>query len=79
MGNRSMCGKCGPAPTRKSQWGARFGGQDPCPRIGSPVGNQARIVHRPLLGLLLLKLPHPELRQQIQGEGLLLHIFKVTS
>ena len=48
MGNRSKRGKCGPAPTRKSQWGVRFGGQDSCPQIGSPMGNQALIVPRPL-------------------------------
>ena len=65
LGNRSTSGKCGPTPTRKSQWGARFGGQDPCPRIGSPMGNQACIVPRLLWDLLLLKLPHPELRQQM--------------
>ena len=33
-------------------------------RIGSPVANQACIVPRPVWDLLLLKLPHPELRQQ---------------
>ena len=65
MGNRSKRGKCGPAPTRKSQWGASFSGQNPYPQIGSPVGNQALIVPRPLWDLLLLKLPHPELRQQM--------------
>ena len=65
MGNRSKHGKCGPAPNRKSQWGARFAGQDPHPRIGSPVGNQACIVPRLLLDLLLLKLPHSGLRQQM--------------
>ena len=27
MGNHSKHGKCGPAPTQKSQWGARFGGR----------------------------------------------------
>ena len=48
MGNHSKRGKCGPAPTQKSQWGARFGGQDPHPQIGSPVGNQALIVPGPL-------------------------------
>ena len=37
----------------------------PNPRIGSPVGNQACIVPRLLCDLLLLKLPHPELRQQV--------------
>ena len=48
MGNCSTSGKCGPAPTWKSQWGARFSRQDPCPQIVSPVGNQACIVPRPL-------------------------------
>ena len=27
MGNHSKHGKCGPAPTRKSQWGARLAGR----------------------------------------------------
>ena len=31
MGNSSKRGKCGPAPTWKGQWGARFSGQDPPP------------------------------------------------
>ena len=35
------------------------------PWIGSPVGNQAYIVPRLLWDLLLLILPHPELRQQL--------------
>ena len=65
-----MHGKCGPAPTWKSQWGARFCGQDPHPWIGSPVGNQACIAPKPLGDLLLLKLPHPELRQQMFTEYL---------
>ena len=51
-----------PAPTQKSQWGVRFDGQDPLPRIGSPMGNQACIVPRLLWDLFLLKIPHPELR-----------------
>ena len=71
IGNCSMRGKCGPAPTRKSQWGARVGRQDPRPRTGSPVGNQACIVHRLLWDLLSLKLPHPGLRQQMFTECLL--------
>ena len=59
VGNHSKHGKCGPAPTRKSQWGARFSVQDLHPRIGSPVGNQALIVPRPLQGLLFAKTPSP--------------------
>ena len=58
-------GKCGPAPTQKGQWGARSGTQDPRSQTGSPMGNKACIVPRPLWGFLLLKLPHPELRQQM--------------
>ena len=46
-------------------WGRGDNTQGPRPWIGSPVGNQACIVPRPLWGLLLLKLPHPELRQQM--------------
>ena len=45
--------------------GSKVGKQDPCSQIGSPVGNQVCIVSRLLRGLLLLKLPHPELRQQM--------------
>ena len=46
MGNRGKPGKCGPAPTRKSQWGARFSRQNPRPQIGSPLVNQACILRR---------------------------------
>ena len=47
VGNHSKHWKCGSAPTRKSQWGAsKVSGQDPHPRIGSPLGNQACIVPR---------------------------------
>ena len=42
-----LCGT-GPAPTLKSQWGVRSGTQDPGPWLGSPMGNQACIVPRPL-------------------------------
>ena len=59
MGNWSKHGKCGSAPTWKSQWGASFGGQHPRPRIGSPVGNQALIVPRPLYDMLFAKTPSP--------------------
>ena len=64
------CGKCSPAPTQKGQWGARSGTQAPHSWIGFPVGNQACIVPRLLWGLLLLKLPHPGLRQQMFTEYL---------
>ena len=58
--NHSLwCGRRSPAPTRKGQWGARPGTQDPHPRIGSPVGNQACIVPRPLWDLLFAKTPSP--------------------
>ena len=65
IGNLSAHGKWSPAATRKSQWGARSGTQDPRPRIGFPMGNQACVVPRLLWDLLLLKLPGPELRQQV--------------
>ena len=55
MGKCSTCEKCGPALTWKSQWGPSFSGQDPCPWIGSPVGNQTCIVPSLLWDLLLLK------------------------
>ena len=57
--------------------GREVGGQDPHPWIGSPVGNQACIVPRLLWDLLLLKLPHPELRQQMFTEYL--HLPKVCA
>ena len=44
---------------------SKVGRQDPRPWIGSPVGNQACTVPRLPWDLLLLKLPHPELRQQM--------------
>ena len=66
IGNCSMHGKCGPAPTWKSQWGVRFGRQDPCPQTGSPMGNQACIVPRLLWDLLLLKSPHPEIQHTLR-------------
>ena len=50
--------------------GNEVGGQDPRPWISSPVGNQAYIVLRLLRDLLLLKLPHPELRKQMFTEYL---------
>ena len=55
VGNRSKRGKCGSAPTRKTQWGARSSRQDPCPWIGSLGGNQTCIVPWLLWDLLLLK------------------------
>ena len=54
-----------PSPYSEKPVGRRFSRQDPHPWIGSPVGNQACIVPRLLWGLLLLKLPYPELRQQM--------------
>ena len=45
--------------------GEWVGTQYPSPQIGSPLGNQACIVPRLLWGLVLLKLSHPELRQQM--------------
>ena len=48
------------SPHSEKPVGSEVGGQDPRPRIGSPVGNQACIVPRLLWDLLLLKLPHPE-------------------
>ena len=45
VGNRSKRGKWGSAPTPV---GSEVGSQDPRPWIGSPVGNQACIVPRPL-------------------------------
>ena len=58
------------SPHSEKPVGSEVGGQDPHPRIGSPMGNQACIVHRLLWDLLLLKLPHPELRQQMFTEYL---------
>ena len=52
------------SPHSEKPAGSEVGGQDPCPWISSPVGNQACIVPRLLRDLLLLKLPHPELRKQ---------------
>ena len=69
VGNCSKRGKCGSAPTWKT---SEVGGQDPHPWISSPVGNQACIVLRLLGDLLLLKLPHPELRKQMFTEYLYL-------
>ena len=46
--DRSVLRGMDPAPTWKGQWGAGSGTQDPHPWIGSPVGNQACIVPRPL-------------------------------
>ena len=37
-GNRSKCGKCGPAPTRKRQWGARLAGRTHVHRQVFPWG-----------------------------------------
>ena len=54
----------GPSSHSEKPVGVKPDTQDPHPRIGSPVGNQACIVSRPLSDLLLLKLPHTELRQQ---------------
>ena len=48
------------SPHLEKPVGSKFGGQDPCPWIGSPVGNQACIVPWLLWDLLLLKLPHAE-------------------
>ena len=69
-------GTCSPAPTRKGQWGARSGTQGPRPQIGSPTGNQACIVPRLLWSLLLLKLSHPGLRQQLFTAYLLSNFLK---
>ena len=38
---------------------SEVGGQDPCPQIGSLMGNQALIVPRLLLRLALGKTPSP--------------------
>ena len=49
------------SPHSEKPVGSEVGGQDPCPWIGSPVGNQACIVPRLLWDLLLpKKFPHPE-------------------
>ena len=58
------------SPHSEKPVGSKVGGQDPRPRIGSPMGNQAYIVLRLLWDLLLLKLPYPELRQQMFTEYL---------
>ena len=58
------------SPHLEKPVGSEVGGLDACPWIGSPVGNQACIVPRLLWDLLLLKLPHPELRQQMFTEYL---------
>ena len=58
------------SPHSEKPVGSEVGGQDPHPWIGSPVGNQACIVTRLLWDLLLLKLPHPGLRQQMFTEYL---------
>ena len=55
-------------PHSEKPVGSEVGGQDPRPWISSPVGNQACIVPRLLWDLLLLKLPHPELRKQMFAE-----------
>ena len=65
------------SPHSEKPVGSEVGGQDPRPWIGSPVGNQACIVPRLLWDLLLLKLPHPELRQQMFTEYL--HLPKVCA
>ena len=57
-----------PSPHSEKPVGSEAGGQDPCPWTGSPMENQACIVPRLLWDLLLLKLPHPELRQQMFPE-----------
>ena len=59
-----------PSPHSEKPVGSEVGGQDTRPWTGSPVGNQACIVPRLLQDLLLLKLPHPELRQQMFSEFL---------
>ena len=53
------------SPHSEKPVGSEVGGQDPRPWISSPVGNQACIVPTLLWDLLLLKLPHPELRKQM--------------
>ena len=58
----------GLSPHSEKPVGSEVRGQDPRPWIGSPVGNQACIVPRLLRDLLLLKLPHPELRKQMFTE-----------
>ena len=60
------------SPHSEKPVGSKVGGQDPRPWIGSPVGNQACIVPWLLWDLLLLKLPHLELRQQMFTEYLYL-------
>ena len=65
------------SPHSEKPVGSEVGGLDPRPWIGSPVGNQACIVPRLLWDLLLLKLPHPELRQQMLTEYL--HLPKVCA
>ena len=52
-------------PHSEKPVGSEVGGQDPHPWISSPVGNQACIALRLLWDLLLLKLPHHELRKQM--------------
>ena len=56
------------SPHSEKPVGSKVGGQDPSPWISSPVGNQACLVPRLLWDLLLLNLPHPELRKQMFTE-----------
>ena len=46
VGNYAMRGKCGSAPHLEKPVGREVGKQDPRPRTGSPMGNQACIVPR---------------------------------
>ena len=65
------------SPYSEKPVGSEVGGQDPHPWTGVPVGNQACIVPRLLWDLFLVKLPHPELRQQMFTECL--HLPKVCA
>ena len=61
----SICGKpfqaweMWPSPHSEKPVGSEVWRQDPHPWIGSPMGNQALIVPRPLQGLLFAKTPSP--------------------
>ena len=48
-----------PSPHSEKPVDSEVGGQDPCPQIGSLMGNQALIVPRLLLRLALGKTPSP--------------------
>ena len=63
-----------PSPHSEKPVGSEVGQQDPHPRIHFAMGIRSKLYLGRYETCFLLKLPHPELRQQT-----LLHIFKVTS